>query len=115
MHEGVVQRVSEVVTFVRGYCFEIVEVARGLAQPSPTQIVGWLPPPLSFLKVNVDASFSFSLQKACSGVIIWDEHGQIMGACSRLTTHVPSVFAAEAMAVVQWLHFASEMGCLGSH
>ncbi|KAG8472576.1 hypothetical protein CXB51_034381 [Gossypium anomalum] len=50
VHEGVVQRVSELIIFIRGYYSEIAEVVRGLAQPSSPQIVRWLPPPLSFVK-----------------------------------------------------------------
>ncbi|KAG8503250.1 hypothetical protein CXB51_001230 [Gossypium anomalum] len=110
LHEGIVQRVSEVVTFVRGFCFEITEVAKGMNQSPQSQIVCWFPPSQSFVKVNVDASFSFSLRKSYSRVSIRDEQGQIMGACSRVTFQVPTVFAVEAIAIVYELRFAFEMG-----
>ncbi|KAG8486154.1 hypothetical protein CXB51_019540 [Gossypium anomalum] len=43
---------------------------------------------------------STSIKKAYSGLIIRDAYGQILGACSRLTSSVSSVFAAEAVAYI---------------
>ncbi|KAH1114302.1 hypothetical protein J1N35_007680 [Gossypium stocksii] len=74
------------------------------------QVVRWPRQPSSLMKINVDASFSLLQKKACLGIIIRDEQGQIMGACSRLTCQVPTAFAVEALAVIHGLRFAFELG-----
>lgn len=65
---------------------------------------------MNVVKVNVDVGFVLAHKKACLGVIIRDEYGQILGACSQLTSQVPSMFAAVALVVVRGLRFAYDIG-----
>ncbi|MBA0851056.1 hypothetical protein Goshw_012301, partial [Gossypium schwendimanii] len=75
-------------------------------------VVHWSLPLTSLVKTNIGASFSLAQRKGCSRVIIRDEPGQIMGACSCLTFQLPIAFVAKALAVVHGLRFALEMGFL---
>lgn len=67
---------------------------------------------MGLVKVNVDAGFKLNQKKSSSGVIIHDETGNILGACSRITYPVLSAFAADAIAVNHGLHFARDLGFL---
>lgn len=102
LHEGTNQRVRDLVALVRGYCKEIEALAESIYRSPPPQIVSPLPP-TSLVKINVDASFSLAQRKTCSRLTIRDEHGQITGACDRLTFQLPTAFAAEALAAVHGL------------
>ncbi|KAA3458961.1 reverse transcriptase [Gossypium australe] len=101
IHEGTNQRVGYLVAFVRGYCADVEMLVASIDRSSPPQAVRWSPPPISFVEINVDAGFSLTQRKTRSGVIIRDEHGQIMGACS--------LFAAEALVAVHGLRFALDL------
>ncbi|MBA0660772.1 hypothetical protein Goklo_012739, partial [Gossypium klotzschianum] len=78
----------------------------------PSTIVHWSLSPVNVVKVNVDDGFILAQRKVCLEVIIKDEYGQILGACSWLTNQVSTMFAAEALAVVCGLRFAYDMGFL---
>ncbi|MBA0866724.1 hypothetical protein Goshw_023724, partial [Gossypium schwendimanii] len=97
------------------FCERHVELAilatRSLQSISST-IVHWSLSPVNVVKVNVDDGFILAHRKVCSEVIIRDEYGQILGACSWLTNQVSTVFAAEALAVACGLRFAYDMGFL---
>lgn len=60
--------------------------------------------------MNVDASVHLAQHRAYSGVVIRDNHGEVMGACRKLTWPVSSVFLAEARAMVHGLQFAEDLG-----
>ncbi|MBA0611015.1 hypothetical protein Godav_011736, partial [Gossypium davidsonii] len=87
VHEGTNQGVGELIVFIRSYCTELATLTS-------------------------DVGFVFAQRKACSGVIIHDAYGQNLGACSRLTNSVSSVFAAKELAVIHGLQFALEIGSL---
>ncbi|KAH1039587.1 hypothetical protein J1N35_041330 [Gossypium stocksii] len=87
-------------------------LATGAFQSILSTIVHWSLSLVNVVKVNVDDGFVLAQRKACSKVIIRDEYGQILGACSWLTNQVSTVFAAEALAVDCGLHFAYDMGFL---
>lgn len=70
----------------------------------------WRPPPLDWVKINVDASFILAQNKSCSGVIIRNSSGEIIATCCNLTWPVSSVFMAEAKAVVHGLKLATDLG-----
>ncbi|KAK9023797.1 hypothetical protein V6N11_003995 [Hibiscus sabdariffa] len=70
----------------------------------------WQPPPLEMMKINFNASFSIANKRSCSGVVIRDASGQLLGSCSTIHHHVSSPFATEALASVSGLRFVSELG-----
>ncbi|MBA0566773.1 hypothetical protein Golob_011558, partial [Gossypium lobatum] len=111
VHEGTNQGVRELVVFVRSY-YQLTALAGGALRASSNAIVRWYPPPRDFIKVNVDAGFQLGQKKTSSVVVIRDENGQSLEACSRITYPVLSMFATEAIALTHGLHFAYELGFL---
>lgn len=112
LHKRTNQRVEDLVVFVRSYCAEIEALTEGVYRSPPSLVVRCFLQLTSLVKINVDANFFLAQRKAYSGVSIKDEHGQIMGDCSRLTYQVPTIFTAEALVVVHGLRFALELGFL---
>ncbi|MBA0798021.1 hypothetical protein Gohar_008658 [Gossypium harknessii] len=47
---------------------------------------------------------------SCSGVLVRDCHGQVLGAYTQLHRHVFSAFAAKALAFVWFVKFACDLG-----
>ncbi|MBA0648064.1 hypothetical protein Goklo_015850 [Gossypium klotzschianum] len=47
---------------------------------------------------------------SCSGVLVHDCYGQVLGACTQLHRHVFSAFAAKALAFVWFVEFACDFG-----
>ncbi|MBA0595730.1 hypothetical protein Gorai_012587, partial [Gossypium raimondii] len=88
----------------------IEALTKGVYQSPPPLVFRCFLRPTFLVKINVDGNFSLAQRKAYSRVIIKDEHGQIMGACSRLTCQVPTIFAVEALVAVHGLRFALELG-----
>ncbi|MBA0680075.1 hypothetical protein Goari_011800 [Gossypium aridum] len=109
VHEGTNQGVGELVVFIRSYCTELTTLTSGALCSNQSTSVKWSLPPSNVVKVNVDVGFVFAQRKACSGVIIHDAYGQNLGACSRLTSLVSSVFATKALALIYGLRFALEI------
>ncbi|MBA0783769.1 hypothetical protein Gotri_001426 [Gossypium trilobum] len=68
-------------------------------------IVGW-----------VDASnsalfpFRAASHVSATGVVVRDMEGFVLGACSRFNRAISDSFAVEALACLQALHFARDMG-----
>ncbi|KAH1130704.1 hypothetical protein J1N35_002082 [Gossypium stocksii] len=58
----------------------------------------WRPPEGSCLKVNFDAAFHAPTLMTCVGIVIKDNLGSVIGYASVVTMHIPSAFAAEALA-----------------
>ncbi|MBA0721499.1 hypothetical protein Golax_009037, partial [Gossypium laxum] len=111
VHEGTNQGVRELVVFVRSY-YQLTALASRALRASSNAIVRWYPPPRDFIKVNVDAGFQLGQKKTSSVVVIRDENGQSLEACSRITYPVLSMFATEAIALTHGLRFAYELGFL---
>ncbi|KAL4325746.1 hypothetical protein GQ457_11G020100 [Hibiscus cannabinus] len=103
--EGVPQSTSDLLTFIRAYCFEYQVMSTILDHPNPQKEIRWSPPNPPLVKVNVDAKFVQELKKAWSGIVIRDGNGDILGACVRIQNYSPSPFSAEAWAVVHGLQF----------
>nr|KJB25965.1 hypothetical protein B456_004G218400 [Gossypium raimondii] len=78
LHKRKVLSVEEVITFVRGYGREYRELSSTLKHPKPRVIINWYPPPPNWVKVNVDAGFSATKQKAVSGFIIRNDEGHLV-------------------------------------
>ncbi|KAE8681745.1 hypothetical protein F3Y22_tig00111309pilonHSYRG00079 [Hibiscus syriacus] len=70
----------------------------------------WRPPAEPNAKINVDVSYNSSNATSCSGFIALDSAGLILGSGFRHNENVHSSFAAEALAVIQGLGFALDLG-----
>ncbi|KAM2552223.1 hypothetical protein TB2_016639 [Malus domestica] len=83
----------------------------GATRPSAcsVQVPHWIPPPSSFYKINVDASWSLSTHSGFAGVVIRDANGQFMAA-ERYAFSSPSVVAAEATALLRGCELGSSLG-----
>lgn len=110
VHEKQNQSVETVVTFIRGFGQEFRKASVPLQHPQPRSIVHWEPPSGHWVKINVDASFSVSTNKAASGFVVRNNEGQIMGSGYKNHHLISSVVRAEAMAGLDGLHFAIDLG-----
>ncbi|MBA0737292.1 hypothetical protein Gogos_010762 [Gossypium gossypioides] len=99
LHKRKVLSVEEVVTFVRGYGREYQELSSTLKHLKPRAMINWYPPPPNWVKVNVDARFSATKQKAIAGFIIRNYEGHL----------VKSIVFAEAIAILHGIQFALEI------
>lgn len=70
----------------------------------------WSPPMDLMVKANFDASYRGSPALSCSGVVLRDYLGRVLGACNRLHRHVASPSATEALAFLAVVGFARDAG-----
>ncbi|MBA0824472.1 hypothetical protein Goarm_021143 [Gossypium armourianum] len=70
----------------------------------------WKPPQASWVKLNFDATYKAQSNKSCSGFIIRNEKGEVMGSGITLHSNILDVGLAEATTCYQGLLFAKEMG-----
>ncbi|KAK8563674.1 hypothetical protein V6N12_035817 [Hibiscus sabdariffa] len=97
-------RVEDLVTFVRNsYGYDFCSLNCTLAHQNPVTVHHWLPPPLGWSKINIDASFLSPLAPASTGVMVRDDQGFILGSCYRILQRSPSAFMYEAIVVLQGL------------
>ncbi|XP_039035673.1 uncharacterized protein LOC120172224 [Hibiscus syriacus] len=76
-----------------------------------THVLAWWKPPLEpTTKLNFDVCFSYAHQKSCSGFIIRDSAGFVLGSGFIHTHHITYVFMAEALVILQGVHFAKDIG-----
>ncbi|MBA0767143.1 hypothetical protein Gotri_016089, partial [Gossypium trilobum] len=62
------------------------------------------------VKINFDPSFNVHENRSFLGIIIRNEVGLIMGACTYPHSHVADAFMAEARACEQAIWFVTELG-----
>lgn len=94
---------------IKGYYIEVSSLKSGCYSLSTPIFARWSPPSPAQVKVNMDAEYIHASKKASLGVIIRNEEGYVMGACSRLTKWVSSEFVARAIAVIHGLILAIDM------
>ncbi|MBA0816578.1 hypothetical protein Gohar_001226 [Gossypium harknessii] len=70
----------------------------------------WLPPERAVVKINFDATFKQNLHQSCSSFVIRNDLGLVMGSGLILNSNVADAFSSEALACLQTLTFAKEMG-----
>ncbi|MBA0771737.1 hypothetical protein Gotri_007217 [Gossypium trilobum] len=70
----------------------------------------WQHPDRSLVKVNFDAAFRQHLKQSSSGVVIRNNMGLVMGSGEVFHRHVADAFAAEALACLNAITFARDMG-----
>ncbi|XP_042950087.1 uncharacterized protein LOC122282202 [Carya illinoinensis] len=70
-----------------------------------TQVVRWHPPPNDFLKLNIDGATFPEHSVARIGVVLRDQYGEVIVACSKVEKEVSSAEFIEAVALLlctQW-------------
>ncbi|KAK5803426.1 hypothetical protein PVK06_031071 [Gossypium arboreum] len=71
----------------------------------------WVAPPPLIRDCNVAKGFGGSEKLVSTGVIlIRDNEGRNLGACCHTNKYIPNAFVAEALAGVQALQFAANLG-----
>ena len=73
----------------------IFRLAARRGRVSASRVVRWCPPPASFAKINVDASWSKDSRLGFAGVVIRDDLGRFVAA-TRYPLLAPNVAVAEA-------------------
>ncbi|MBA0716023.1 hypothetical protein Golax_014890 [Gossypium laxum] len=71
--------------------------------------VRWSPPVHPLVKMNFDAGFRLGTLESCSGAVVRDNEGMVLGPCVHFNANVPDSFAAEALACFQALSFVRDM------
>ena len=85
----------------------MLEVPRSLKQPA--EAVKWTPPSPTCYKINVDDAVFKEQKMVGVGILIRDEEGQLVGACSKKIEAPLGAIEAEAKATELGLHFAKNM------
>ncbi|XP_052484349.1 uncharacterized protein LOC128039806 [Gossypium raimondii] len=70
----------------------------------------WRPPQVSWVKLNFDAAYKSQTKSSCSGFIIRNERGKVIGSGVTHHGNILDAFLAEAIACFQRLLFAKETG-----
>ncbi|KAH1122698.1 hypothetical protein J1N35_005858 [Gossypium stocksii] len=70
----------------------------------------WKPPQEPFVKVNFDVTFKLTLHQSCSGFVVRNSRGLVLGSGTVFHNFISDSFAAEAIAYLQALIFSQEIG-----
>ncbi|XP_023923166.1 uncharacterized protein LOC112034583 [Quercus suber] len=79
------------------------------AMVSNTNQVTWIPPPANSLKINFDGALFKDINKAGLGVVIHNDHGQVLAS---LSEHIQMPFSSdlvEALTAARAISFAHEL------
>ncbi|MBA0848907.1 hypothetical protein Goshw_008595 [Gossypium schwendimanii] len=108
--EGKIVTGHETVAKIMSMHDEIEVLKEKLPAVREVDIDRWKPPQDSWVKLNFDAAYKVQSNKSCSGFIIRNEEGEVMGSGITLHSNVLDAGLAEALACYQGLLFAKEMG-----
>ncbi|KAF5451602.1 hypothetical protein F2P56_026695 [Juglans regia] len=89
--------------------YKQVQVLDGVSKQVNT-VLSWSPPPPGFLKLNVDGAIFPDHHKAGIGIILRDEKGDVIAACSKLEGDVASPEFIEATTLLRGLQFCAQWG-----
>lgn len=83
-----------------------------VAQPESPNLYnsGWLPPPTSFLKLNVDEALFLNLQEAGVDFILRDCSGSAIMAASTKEAHLANPIDIESLAILRGLQYYLNQG-----
>lgn len=83
-----------------------------VAQPESPNLYnsGWLPPPTSFLKLNVDEALFLNLQEAGVDFILRDCSGSAIMAASIKEAHLANPIDIESLAILRGLQYYLNQG-----
>lgn len=110
--EGKQQSIYEIRTKVESFVLEYLVIKEQLPPKQISLCSKWSPPARDMVKVNFDAAFRQNQYLSCSGFVIQNYMGLIMGSGLIINTNVANAFSAEAMACLQAMSFAKDMGFL---
>ncbi|MBA0844664.1 hypothetical protein Goarm_022890, partial [Gossypium armourianum] len=110
VYEGSRQTVNELSPFVLGCVKELEMIEKTYPKASQDQLVRWTPPKTRWAKANFDEGFCSDLHKSSTKVVIQDENGLLMGVYCSWNRNIRSPEATEALAAVQAVRFAQDMG-----
>lgn len=106
----IVQSVQQVKGFISGFIAELEAMNTiNLATPVRHSTI-WKPPVHDSVKINFDCSYDQASKTSYSGVLIRNEKGLVIGACTYPHSHVANVFVAKARACGMAIHFAQDLG-----
>ncbi|XP_040998143.1 uncharacterized protein LOC121244182 [Juglans microcarpa x Juglans regia] len=74
------------------------------------RVVSWNPPPIGFLKLNVDEAMFGDQNSAGVGVILRDHNGDVVVACSKSERKVSYAEFIEAIALLRGLQLCAQWG-----
>ncbi|MBA0754141.1 hypothetical protein Gogos_021720 [Gossypium gossypioides] len=74
------------------------------------ETVKWKPPENSVVRINFDASLKRHENRSCSGMVIRNSEGAVLGSKMIINENIPSVFATEALACIQSLMLGLDLG-----
>ncbi|KAH1123131.1 hypothetical protein J1N35_006291 [Gossypium stocksii] len=97
VHEGKINTGNDIRNFVNNYIAELegLETRKTIAVNKKES---WVHPPRDFLKINFDGTFDGKNKVSASRVVVRNEKGAIILACSESHNRVESAFAAKAIA-----------------
>ncbi|KAH1097999.1 hypothetical protein J1N35_014920 [Gossypium stocksii] len=109
-HEGIRQTIYQIVAFVKACFSELNYLEEALKRKKNTVITQLEPPFEDQVKDNFDATFLQQNNTAASGVVIRNNMGFVMGSCSYPINNAQDSTIVEALAGLQGVVFAEEMG-----
>ncbi|KAL4334456.1 hypothetical protein GQ457_07G010000 [Hibiscus cannabinus] len=108
--EGVVPSVFSTLSFVEAYIRENDAIKAPVYLRTRVDRVSWQTPVENVIKLNCDATYDAQSNKSFSGVICRDSARLIMASCTSLQSHVADAFIAEALACLQAVNCARDLG-----
>ncbi|MBA0688118.1 hypothetical protein Goari_005924 [Gossypium aridum] len=108
--EGKNQIVNEIRTKIESFLLEMTVIKEKLPVNQRLMSSKWQHPDRRSVKVNFDAAFRQHLKQSSSGVVIRNNMGLVMGSGVVFHRHVADAFAAEALACLNAITFARDMG-----
>ncbi|XP_042973060.1 uncharacterized protein LOC122304862 [Carya illinoinensis] len=74
------------------------------------KVVRWHPPPMDFLKLNIDGATFNDQSIAGIGVVLRDHNGEVVVTCSKVEKEVSSVEFIDAIALLRGLQLCVQWG-----
>ncbi|KAK8623516.1 hypothetical protein V6N13_118399 [Hibiscus sabdariffa] len=112
VHEGYKSSIYEVSSFITTFICEHDSICRPNGSAHPIVVPRWEAPQEAVVKINFDSAFSCHSHSATSGIVARDNESFILAACVFPHSNVSDAFVAEALACLQAVHFAKDMGFL---
>ncbi|KAL4308866.1 hypothetical protein GQ457_01G015730 [Hibiscus cannabinus] len=110
VHEGTTANVRVTLSFISAFIGVNAVVQTPPSARRIDDAIGWRAPEPNVIKFNFDATYDILSKKSVSGVIGRDHAGLIMASCIVPHLHVADTFVAEALACLQAVTFAKELG-----
>ncbi|MBA0578444.1 hypothetical protein Gorai_020726, partial [Gossypium raimondii] len=70
----------------------------------------WRPPDSPFLKINYDVAFNGKEMRSCTGIVVRNGGGQVVGSREIVNCHIPTGFATDALVCLQAMSLGVDLG-----